>query len=379
MNFKLFSRQKNIYKLISETRNPGEKRTESRKSNETKVLEKECAETCWSNYPDLRGNYPDIVGGLLPVVLVMLVLVLMFCFAATPAVAAENAKINLPDGLYLYDAIVSKSEVKAHVGFQKYFVVQKNIIYSSKEAIKKFGISKLNKSFTENKKYKILLGGEKVGEILNLIVDDEGDHVYKDEFLNKNIKKGPMYGGSRLGSAVNYIAVPEGYKEVQRNVYKTISKEEIEKISKLANDKLLPLVKNRKEVKKYKVKEAELFREELRLLDKISYRNDDMYIGIYYCTFATVKNTDRFDVGILFSITKDNVSIITSDYDDETLDFGNTSIYGMLDVDGCGEEELIIEKEYPSEDKAITNLEIYKQKADGSWKRIQKISWRVEL
>jgi hypothetical protein len=55
------------------------------------------------------------------------------------------------------------------------------------------------------------------------------------------------------------------------------------------------------------------------------------------------------------------------------------SIYGMLDVDGCGADELIIEKVFDHEDYLITKLEIYKQKADGNWTRIRKIRTRRQL
>lgn len=56
------------------------------------------------------------------------------------------------------------------------------------------------------------------------------------------------------------------------------------------------------------------------------------------------------------------------------------SIQGILDVDGCGDNELIIEKSNDGlDDEAITNLEIYKQKTDGSWTLINKIIARRKL
>ena len=118
-------------------------------------------------------------------ILLLGVLALLF---AIPLSAAENVKIKLPDGLYMYNSWIAQlTKGGESVRFEKFFVVQNNTIYSSQEAIRKFGILKLNKLFTENKKYKILLGGGKIGEIQNLEVDDaDGHRVYKEELLTKN-------------------------------------------------------------------------------------------------------------------------------------------------------------------------------------------------
>ena len=316
-------------------------------------------------------NY-KIIGTLL---LVLGVLVILFTI---PLSAKENAKIELPDGLYMYDSWISHTKGES-VRFEKFFVVQNNIIYSSREAIRKFGISKLNKLFTENKKYKILFGGKKIGEIQNLAVDDEDGHkVYKEKLLTKNIKESPAYWKEsiylgRLGSAVKCLAVPEEYKEVKKKVYNTIQQGEVDKIAKLAKEKLLPMIINRKELKQYKIKDAELYKEDLMLLDKMSYQSNDLYIGIYRYMF---KIREYF---IVFGTIKDNIYVITSNYSDEVPDYdGVVSIYGMLDVDGDGNEELIMEKVFSGLDEAIYNIEIYKQEADGKWARIQKISWEVK-
>jgi hypothetical protein len=303
----------------------------------------------------------------------ILVLV-MLCFAI-PLSAAENVKIKLPDGMYMYDSWISHAKGES-VRFENFFVVKNNIIYNSKEAIRKFGLIKLNKLFTEKKKYKILLDGEKIGEIENLKVDDEDGHkVYEEKLFKKNIKEGPAYGsgGHSHGSTATCIAVPEGYKEKPRKVYSTISKEEVDKITKLAKEKLLPLLMNRKGFAKYKIKEMALYEENLLLLDKISYRNDELFIGRYTYRFKTSKiraemsGITSYTFDIVFSATKDNVHIETTNYEDGDLVASYMTIYGMLDVDGCGDDELIIEKEAPREDETTIWLEIHKQQPDGNW------------
>jgi hypothetical protein len=61
---------------------------------------------------------------------------------AIPLSAEENAKINLPDGLYMYDSSIERlTDERERVGFGKYFVVKNNIIYSAQEAVRKFGVS----------------------------------------------------------------------------------------------------------------------------------------------------------------------------------------------------------------------------------------------
>lgn len=313
--------------------------------------------------------------------LILLLCVLAVLFAV-PLSAAENVKINLPDGLYMYDSSIERlTKGGERVGFGKYFIVKNNIIYSSQEAMKNFGVLKLNELFTENKKYKILFGGENIGKIYNVKIDDEGDWNYEEELLTENIKEGPMYGvqGGIYGSVVKCIAVPKSYKEAPRKAYTTISKEEVDKISELAKNNLFDLIKNRKEVTQHKIKKTELVREELQILDKISHRNHElyMYIGIYLYVFKTAEDSHWF--GIIFSARKDSIYVITSNYDDENLWDGRVTIYGKLDVDGCGEDELLIEKEYESEDETTVYLEIYKQKADGIWKRIVRIKRRRVL
>lgn len=289
---------------------------------------------------------------------------------------AENAKIKLPDGLYMYDSSIERlTDGRERVGFGKYFVAKNNTIYSAQEAVRKFGVSKLNKLFTENKKYKILFGGEKLGKIYDVKIDDEGDWNYREELLTKNIKEGPAYWKEsiyldRLGSAVKCLAVPEEYKEVKKKVYTAIPQEEIDKVAKLAKDKLLPLVINRKELKRHKIKDTELYKEDLMLLDKISYPNNNLYIGVYRYMF---KIQEYF---VAFAIFRQNLYVITSNYDDVTYYDGNMSIQGTLDVDGSGDEGLIIEKQYLGPGEVTANLEVYKQKKDGNWTRIQKLAGR---
>ena len=298
--------------------------------------------------------------------------------------AAGNAKINLPDGLYMYDSSVQRlKDGSDRVGFGKFFVVHNKNIYSSKEAFKKFGISKLNELFGGNKKYKILLNGEVIGEKYNLRFEkdeaiDREDAVFScnESYIAKNLKEGPAYGsgGFGHGSAVKCLAVPEEYKEVKKKVYTTIPQEEVDKIAKLAKEKLLPLLMNRKGFAKYKIKEMELYKDSLLFLDKISYRNDELYIGRYQYAFKTAKTSYWFD--IIFSARKGSFHIVTTDYEEGDLVAGYMTIYGMLDVDGCGEDELVIEKEAPREDETTIWLEIHKQKPDENWIRIKVVKTR---
>lgn len=324
-------------------------------------------------------------------IICLLIVVLTLLFAVSLS-AKENVKIKLPDGLYMYDSGISKREDgRAWVGFRTFFVVQNNIIYSAQTALRKFGVSKLNKLFTEKKKYKILLGGEKIGEIFNVKIEkfnNELDWNYEEELSTTNIKEGPayywreiMYPG-KLTSAAKCLAVPEEYKEIKKKVYTTIPQEEVDKITKLAKEKLLPLLINRKGFAKYKIKEMELYKENLLLLDKVSHRNGDLYIGRYTYKFKTAKiraemsGINSYTFGVVFSATKDNVHIVTTDYEDGDLVASYMEIYGMLDVDGCGEDELLIEKEAPREDETTIWLEIHKQQPDGNWTRIKAVKTR---
>jgi len=318
-----------------------------------------------------------IIGKL---ILVLGVLAVLFAISLS---AAENAKIKLPDGLYMYDSSIERlTDGRERVGFGKYFVVKNNTIYSAQEAIKKMGISKLNELFTENKKYKILFGGEKVGEIHNVKIDNKEDWNYEEKLLTKNIKEGPAYRVEgiyvgRLGSVARHLAVPEKYRVLRTMSFNEISKEEVDKILKLVKEKLLPLVKIRKELTKYKINEMELVSENIDLLDKISYRNHEMYIGICWYDFKTAKDIDRFK--IVFSVKKEDIYDITSNYDNDKLLAGGMKIHGLLDVDGCGKEELIIEKIYGGLYESFRDLEIYKQKAEGNWMLIKKNRWKEEL
>jgi hypothetical protein len=277
-------------------------------------------------------------------------------------------KLKLPDGLYMY---------------VNYFVAKNNTLYSAQEAIKKFGIANLNKWFAENKKYKILFGGEKIGEIYDLkIENDEGiDHEIS---LTKNVNEGPLYVKDklflRLGSAIKKIGVPESYQAMPRKVYPNISKEEITAIESLLKQKLFPLIKNRKELAHYKVKQESISSEELLLLDKVSLRNEEMYIGVYLYIFEIGKGSFRSE--IVVSLKNEGVQVVTSKYDEykgQILDGGMMNIYGMLYVDGCGEDELIIEKEYDHEYEAINILGIYKQKNGVNWMLVQEMKTRRAL
>ena len=305
----------------------------------------------------------------------MLALVVLF---STSLSAAESSKISLPDGLYLYDSWIEKLSIGSKsVRFEKYFVVKSNVIYSSNESIKKFGSTKLNKLFTENKRYKILLGGNKVGEIYDVTFDTDGDWNYKEKLFTENIKEGPMYGRKsiylgRLGSALKCIAVPENYKGIKKK-FNTLSKKETDRIAILVKDNLFCLMKKRKEIKQYKLKYTELNEEYLELLDKTSDHRGDYYIGVYRYIFkltqenrSIVLATTVPSVEIAFSITNDTVHVITSDYES-----GEMKICGMLDVDCCGVDELIIEKDYSDLDNNFIEIEIYKQNIDGNWARIR--------
>jgi len=310
----------------------------------------------------------------------MLALVVLF---ATSLSAAESSKICLPDGLYMYDSWIEKlSSGSKSVRFEKYFVVKSNVIYSSNEAIKKFGSTKLNKLFTENKRYKILLGGNKIGEIFGVTIDSDGDWNYDETLFTENIKEGPMYGRKgaligRHGSAVKSIAVPEQFKEVQGKSYKSLSKEEIDKIANLTKTNLFRFVKNRKEIKKTC---SEIIgnpqNEVVLILDKVSGVSGDSYIGIYKFDIKTTRKVSWCSYDIIFNVRNNEVHAITSNFDDETLASGVPKICGMLDIDHDGIEELIIEKAFwgYGDDDFPPIMEIYKQKLNGEWVRIIKIS-----
>lgn len=309
--------------------------------------------------------------------LIIAALTLLF---AMPVSAEEKVKLKLPDGLYMYDLAGTESEGRP--SFQKYFVTKNNTLYSAQEAIKKFGVANLNKWFAENKKYNILFGGEKIGETTNILIEDENEWR-SDSFLTRAVKKEPVEKGKIpvvLGSLGASMGVPEAYQATPRKVYTSISKEEVATIESILKQKLFHLIKNRKELAHYKVKQETISSEELLLLDKVSRRNEEMYIGVYHYIFKVGKGSFRSD--IVFSLKNEDVQVVTSKYDEhngQILDGGMMSIYGMLDVDGCGEDELIIEKEYDHEYEAINILGLYKQKSGSNWIPVQEMMTRRAL
>jgi len=299
-----------------------------------------------------------------------------------PLTAAEKAKIRLPDGLYMYDSSTARTEDGLEmVGFEKYFIVHNNVIYSSQEATRRFGASKLKRIFTKNKKFKVLFGGEQIGEIHNVEIDSDRVANHDKSFI-KNITEGPAYrlkdSMGILGSAVRSIAVPEEYKEARKVSFGPISQEDVDRISKLAQKQLLPLVLKRRELARYRSgTKTKPYSERLKCLDRISDSNDEMYIGVYGYVLETAN--DSYGVSAVFSAKNNHVHVIATDHDD-AISYGSImTVCGMLDVDGCGREELIIEKEFPDEDQSITNLEIYKQEINGSWTLLKKITTRRVL
>ena len=106
------------------------------------------------------------------------------------------------------------------------------------------------------------------------------------------------------------------------------------------------------------------------------------FIGLYRYAFRSGdKALGLCEFDALFSAREDNVYAITINYEyGKALLFeGEINICGMLDVDGDGGEELIIEKLFGGEAGLTINLEIYKQKADGNWTQIKKINIRRPL
>jgi len=329
-------------------------------------------------------------------------------FYSIPLSAAENVKIKLPDGLYMCDSEVTSKGIRArkarsigkpsteekssqedvHIKFEDFFIVQNNTIYNSLEALKKFQATDLNKLFAGKKKYKILLAGEKIGAIGNIKVNRDGRLFFDEEIFVKRINENPAYGHhSGLGYAARCIAVPEEYEEAPKKIYDKVSGEEVDRVLKIIKKNLFNLEKNRKEYKQsYSDKTLKLYSkdsppknykdtiyyyEELKFLDKISRRSGEFYIGMYWYHFNSASALQ-----IIFTIKNNNISIITTSHDEETLDSGDMKILGMLDVDGCGEDELLITKRFGDNDAGTVNMEFYKQKADGNWVRIKKFRMR---
>ena len=173
-------------------------------------------------------------------ILGMLIVSVVLLFAST-LFAAEITKIKLPDGLYMYDShTAQEKEGRMIIGFGKYIIIHNNVIFDPQHAAKRFGASNLNRLFTENKKFKVLLGSEKIGEVRNVKIDDLRVDDHEKSFI-KNIKQGPMYSVKDLGvrgSAARAIAVPEKYKEARTISFNAVAKDDVEKVSKLARGKL---------------------------------------------------------------------------------------------------------------------------------------------
>jgi len=315
-----------------------------------------------------------------------LIIAVLLALTAMPVSAEEKVKLKLPDGLYMYD--LAGTEGVGRPSFQKYFVAKNNTLYSAQEAIKKFGIANLNKWFAENKKYKILFGGEKIGETTNIIIENENEWR-SDSFLTKSVKKEPIEKGKipgMLGNVGASMGVPEAYQATPRKVYASVSQEEVTAIESLLKQKLFHLIKNRKEYSKYKLRRESIYSEQILLLDKVSRNNGGIYVGVYEYTFSTGRQPGQggFDSKILFSVENNDVRFVTNQYEARyglILHGGLMNIYGMLDVDGCGEDELIVEKEYDHEyeAEAINILGIYKQKNDVNWMPVKEMKTRRAL
>ena len=286
------------------------------------------------------------------------VFALFFTMQVTAQEKSE-VKLNLPDGPYQFKGSCD-------------FIVKDNQLYTPQEAIKKFGIPKLNEWFA-GKKYKVLFSGEKVGEGFNKKIDD----FYKPRRINacsnpfnidrkkqnylddKKIIQGSLYGGdSNYGSAISLITVPDAYKETTRNVYRTISREEIGAVEGQIKKQLYAELSSQREMAQYKFNVEDMMFAELRMLDKISRHGKDMYVGVVYFGRGNLWNKS-----LVFSAHDMTVKFLT-------ITNKLITIKGMLDVDGCGKDELIIEKMLIGEDRCISQLETFKQYDDGSWRVI---------
>jgi hypothetical protein len=296
-----------------------------------------------------------------------------------PLMAQEQSsvKLNLPDGVY---------------GTNCAFIVKDNQFYTSPSAIKKFGVAKLNHWFA-GKKFKVLFGGEKIGEgYLSPISDDiklnkisTCDHIFgrddsKPRYFNEEkIIKTPLYLKDSVfnnGTVMTAVTVPDAYKETPRMIYRSITPEEVATVEKLAQQQLLLELKSRKDLERAhgekldasKFNNADIIKAELVTLDKVFRHSQEMYIGTYNYLFRDGKEKKRYKV--MFSTVGNAVKFITGFNEP-------VGISGMLDIDGCGEDELIIRKSIEGEDKYISWMEIYKQENNGAWVKIIR-SKRIE-
>ena len=281
-----------------------------------------------------------------------------------PLAAQEKSsvKLNLPDGPYL---------IQGGCGF----IIKDNQFYTSPGAIKKFGITKLNEWFA-GMKYKNLFAGEIIeeGHFSEGFYDESNlkkvstcDYIFskgasKSYPLKKEkIIKGPLYAVTSFakskGSVTNAMAVPDKYKERLQKLHKSISSTEIQVVEKLVKEQLFAQLIINAEAPKRKFRRDDVENGTLETLDKITWQDKDMYIGVFSFSFK------KGGYDVLFSVMHQKVNQITS-YDNLMI------IVGALDLDGCGEDELILEKTIPGENAFASWLEIYKRQKDGNWKKI---------
>ena len=281
----------------------------------------------------------------------------------------SEVKLNLPDGVYQF-----------HGGCD--FIIKDNQFYTPPGAIKIFGIAKLNEWFV-GKKYKSLLDSEKIGGGYNSKISKKYSPCKPKMcsfpfetaryLTNKEIAQGPLYARefAHNGSVLNVITVPDAYKETRRKLYRSISAEEVAAVEKLVNEKLFIELQNKKEldvrmsgrIQKFKFNDAAIKHAQLLMLDKIHQRGKVMFIGVFKYRFKT--NDDIIGYQVMFSVIERSVKLITGT-SEPTL-----NVLGMLDVDGDGEDELVVDRGHGA-DEYTGWQEIYKQQQDGSWLQIMK-------
>lgn len=296
--------------------------------------------------------------------LMQFVLIAGFALLFTLPLSAQEkseVKLNLPDGVY-------------QAGCS--FILKDNQLYMPQDAIKTFGIAKLNEWFAE-KKYKVLFAGEKVGEGFNKKIADaykpSGINVCSNPFSTDRkkpwyldedkITDGALYVKDEIfrgwGSVRQQITVPDAYKDSPWKIYRSIPTEEVTVTERLAKEQLLPQLRMSKELAQSKISRDDIASAKLVTLDKVFHRNQEMYIGILYSGDGKLWNKK-----VVFSANDQSVKLITITFSDVI------SIKGMIDVDGCGEKELVVTSASEFGDKTLFFLEFYKQLSDYSWQKI---------
>lgn len=268
---------------------------------------------------------------------IILMLIFFIALIVNGEERQKEFKVTLPDGVYMYDSILDL-EMKSHIApisFEKVFFVIEGKIYTEQNAVKKYGAKKLNERYGGKKKYKIVLNGEKVGEITDVVIGEGGVDDYRVTLLKKDIKEGPGYRSDQDRRIIKEIVVPEEYEEMKMEIIYVVNKNDLENTDKIVEqdldirNKIIKKMKYKKQIKNYKITSLSVV--------KINNNSEFDYIATGSLLYEYENDSEGAE--IIFTIKKNEVSIVAI----VGLVSANTNFMGVIDI-GNDKKGIIIKE-----------------------------------